>query len=175
MAARTVTTPNGERWQVRRLWAPRLRGETLWSWVRRRTRWPRHRADDLASGADTGCLGDLGGDILDVVGLIVVVVFVVAFLVLVAVPLLLVLLDLVVLALLTVLGIAARMVFRRPWVVEATGSDHVRHTWRVVGWRESAETVEAIAGALVHGHPPPPGGELSTRAGHRAPVDEKGR
>ncbi len=31
MSGRTVTTPTGETWRVRRLWVPRMRGETLWS------------------------------------------------------------------------------------------------------------------------------------------------
>lgn len=74
-----------------------------------------------------------------------------------------------------VLGVAARVLFRRPWVVEARSAEPLppettdawssdapvpavrRHTWRVVGWRASGEQVEAVAKALAHGHPVPPG------------------
>ncbi len=73
------------------------------------------------------------------------------------------LLDVVVVVLLTVLGIVARVLFRRPWVVEATSGDEMRRTWRIVGWRASHEAVDSIAGTLAHGHPPPPGYEVSAR------------
>jgi len=38
VSGRTVTTPAGETWRVRRLWVPRMRGETLWSRAWRRIR-----------------------------------------------------------------------------------------------------------------------------------------
>ena len=103
------------------------------------------------------------------------IVVVVTVLVLVGVPLVLALVDILVLAVLTLLGIAARVLFRRPWVVEARSTAAVppaatdawpsdapvlavrRHTWRVVGWRASGEQVEHVANALVHGNPLPAG------------------
>jgi hypothetical protein len=69
------------------------------------------------------------------------------------------------LVLLLVLGVAARIAFRRPWVVEATDAGPLRHTWRIVGWRASGEKVEEIAGLLAHGHPLPAGYEDSQRPG----------
>jgi hypothetical protein len=77
--------------------------------------------------------------------------------------------DLALLVLLTVLGIAARVVPRRPWVVEADASDGRQVLWRVVGWRDSGELADAAADALAHGISLPPGSESRTAAG--APPD----
>jgi len=62
-------------------------------------------------------------------------------------------------------GLGARVLFRRPWVVEATGPDPLRRTWRIVGWRASGEKVDEIAGLLAHGHPLPAGYEVNQRPG----------
>lgn len=79
------------------------------------------------------------------------------------------------------LGVGTRIVFRRPWAVEARSlvpvsvearagdagrSDAAttelrRHTWRVVGWRASGEMVHAMADALAQGNPFPPGSTMS--------------
>lgn len=157
--ARTVTTPGGEEWHVRRLWAPRLGGERLWTRIRRRIRRAREGAD-VADGPDIGCLGDLFDEFFLVLAVVVAAVLVVV----VGYLLVFVLLDVLLVALLTVLGFAARIVFRRPWVIEATSGDEggdgdadvARRTWRVVGWRASGETVDRIADALAHGTAMPP-------------------
>jgi len=109
----------------------------------------------VGEAGDPGC----ALDVLDDLFLALAIVVVAGFLFLVGVPLLLAVLDLVVLILLTVLGVGARVLFRRPWVVEARGGtgNTMRHTWRIVGWRASGEAVEAVANALVHGNPLPPG------------------
>jgi hypothetical protein len=60
-------------------------------------------------------------------------------------------------AVLTLLGIGARVVFRRPWAVEAVAPDGATHTWRVVGWQASGDAVDAVANALEHGNPLPTG------------------
>jgi hypothetical protein len=177
MAGRTVTTPSGHVWRVRRVWAPRLGGESLWDRFRRRTRVSRRVASEAGDVPDPGCAADLLDDVIAIVVIVVVVLFVL----LVAVPLLVAILDVVLLALLTVLGIGARIVFRRPWVVEARSLVPVpvdgrngaarpsdtettelrRDTWRIVGWRASGEMVAAVANALTHGNPLPPGGTMS--------------
>lgn len=161
MGKRSVTTPSGEVWQVRRVWAPGLRGERLWSRLRRRTKGGRQGSSELGDLAESGCGPDLLDDLVIVVAIGAVVLFLAVF----GLPLLFALLDVAVIALLTVLGIVARVLFRRPWVVEATGGDRLRRTWRVVGWRASREAVDDIADALAHGHPPPPGHEVSPRPG----------
>jgi pilus assembly protein TadC len=164
VSGRTVTTPAGETWRVRRLWVPRMRGETLWSRLRRRIR--RARRVGEWSDVGEGCVFDVD-DLIILVALAVVILL----LVFLVVPLLLVLLDVLVLLLLLVLGLGARIVFRRPWVVEATGSGPYRHTWRVVGWRASGEKVDEIANLLAHGHPLRPDHDTSLRPGHQAPED----
>jgi hypothetical protein len=68
--------------------------------------------------------------------------------------------------LLALLGIAGRMLFRRPWTVEALSEAGDRHRWRVVGLRASREHAADVANALAHGNPLP-GGEVSSRP----PVD----
>ena len=98
-----------------RVWAPRLGGETLWARLRRRTRIGRSLARGAGEAGDPGCLVDIASDAF----WIFVIVIVVTVLVLVGLPLVLALVDVLVLAVLTLLGLAARVVFRRPWVVEA--------------------------------------------------------
>lgn len=163
MATRTVTAPGGDVWRVRRVWAPRLQGETLWARAWRRMRSAMRRSGDLADVADPGCVDDL------VVGLVVLMVA--AAVLFVGLPLLLALLDVVVVVLLTLLGVMARVVFRRPWQVEAVGPDRVRHTWRVAGWRASGEAVDDIAGRLGHGQPLPAGADARPLPGRRAEAD----
>lgn len=161
-----MTTPAGDEWRVRRLWAPRFRGETLTgrAW-RRMRRTGRRTGDGLDVASSPGCGADLFDELAIVIGIVVVVLFVVF----VAVPLLVALLDLLLLLLLTGLGLVGRVVFRRPWVVEALGPDQHRLTWRIVGWGASGEAVDYIADALAHGAPPPPGHEASPRPGTAAP------
>jgi hypothetical protein len=113
-------------------------------------------------------LAELGdGCFLDLDDLVILVVLVVVILLLVflVIPLLLVLLDALFLLLLLLVGIGARVAFRRPWVVEATGAGPLRHTWRIVGWAASGEKVDEIADLLAHGHDLPAGYEVSPRPG----------
>jgi hypothetical protein len=132
---------------------------------------------EMGEASDPGCAVDALEDVFIVVAIVAVLVV----LALVGLPLVLAIVDLVVLIVLTVLGIGARIVFRRPWVVEAwslvpvpvDGRDGAawpsdsatrelrRHTWRIVGWRASGEMVDAVANALAHGNPLPPGDTLS--------------
>ena len=55
---RTVTTPGGHSWRVRRVWAPRLGGESLWDRFRRRTRLSRRVASEAGDVPDPGCAAD---------------------------------------------------------------------------------------------------------------------
>jgi hypothetical protein len=162
VAKRAVTTPSGDAWRVRRLWAPRLQGETLWARAWRRMRRVGRRTGEATTDVpDPGCLGDLGEELAILLAVVVVVLFVLF----VAIPFLVVLLDVLLLAVLTAAGLVGRLLFRRPWVVEARGPDGMRRTWRIVGWRASHEAVDFVADALAHGHPPPPGHELSSLPG----------
>jgi hypothetical protein len=156
MASRVVQAPNGQQWAVRRRWAPRLGNQTLpgraASRLRRIIRW----AKDLLGHADITDIGCLLDDIAVVFGVLIVLGLVVTLLVLVVVPLLVALLDLVLVLLLAVLGVLARVVFRRPWTIEARSADGAVQRWPVVGWRASRERRDEIAALLASGIVPPP-------------------
>jgi hypothetical protein len=149
-SAQTVQAPDGRTWVVRRRWVPRLGAESIWGRVYRRFRQALRRAGNITE-ADPGCLEILGEGI----GVAIAVVVVVAFLIFVAIPLVFALLDLVIVLLLALLGILARIVFRRPWVVEARADDGAISTWRVVGWTASRERCTEIAQLLAAGVTPP--------------------
>jgi hypothetical protein len=103
----------------------------------------RRRSAD-ATDADPGCAFDLGEGIVAAVIVIVALVF---FL-LVLLPLLVAAVELLALALLAVLALAARIVFRRPWTVDALGASGQHHAWRIVGWRASGAARDHVAAAL---------------------------
>ena len=115
MAGRTVTTPGGDTWNVRRLWAPRLGGEAPWARLRKRARVGRRFMRGVGEASDAGCAADALEDLF----FLSVIVAVLVILALIGLPLVLAVVDLAVLIVLTVLGIVVRIVFRRPWVVEA--------------------------------------------------------
>jgi hypothetical protein len=96
-------------------------------------------------------------DVLDSAAVVVVIIAGVAFLVFGAIPLVLVVVDLAIAMVLTALGIAARLLFRRPWTVEAVSGAGDRHRWRVVGLRASREHAADVVNALAHGNPLPSG------------------
>jgi hypothetical protein len=58
-------------------------------------------------------------------------------------------------ALLAVIGSAARGLLGRPWVVEAVDGDGHALRWRVKGWRASTERCREIANLLATGITPP--------------------
>lgn len=142
--------PGGRTWTVRRRWAPRLRDRSLWHRFRRRFRQAFDRVGDVGD-ADPGCLEVFGEGLL--VGLAVIAA--VLLLVFVAVPLVFAVLDLVVVLLLAALGILTRVLFRRPWTIEATSDDGGRLRWRVKGWRASGAKRDEIEGLLATGILPP--------------------
>jgi hypothetical protein len=109
-----------------------------------------------------GCLPDLGeGIIVALVGLVVVV-LAVLLLVVVVIPLTIVLLDLLLLVVLIVGGAAAKVLFRRPWAVDAAPEDPAADglRWHVVGWRASAERCRTVAELLAAGLRPPDADEV---------------
>jgi hypothetical protein len=144
-----VTDPQGRRWVVRRRWMPRLGAETLWGRFRRRT---RRTFDRVADGADVdpGCAELLGEGI--VAAVVVIVVALVLFFV--VVPLLVAIVDVLILLVLAAAGAATRVLFRRPWTVEATADDGTTRQWRVVGWRASGERCVQIGQRLQAGLDP---------------------
>lgn len=149
---RVVASFGGQEWVVRRRWAPRLGQDSLFGRFRRRVKRMRKRAEGWADGIDVlpdGCV-DLD-DLLIGVAVIVAVIVLVLF----VIPLLVSLIDLVIVLILALLSVVARIVFRRPWIIEARADDGTVRTWKVVGWRASRDRRDEIAQLLSAGVAPP--------------------
>ena len=133
----TVTAFDGREWRVGRRWVP-------WRWRMRR---PVEGAGDLADGA--GCLAEGLDGILGAIAVAIAVVLFVLF----VVPVLIALVELTILALLVLLGVAVRIVLRRPWIIDARpgGSVGLPLSWKVVGWRRSGEVIQEVAAQLSAG------------------------
>jgi hypothetical protein len=140
---------------VRRLWAPRLHVFGLTGRLRRGARASRQAASETAGEADPSFAMDIleGAAIALAIGTAFVVLEIVA-------PLIGVVADLILALLLTAVGVAGRLLFRRPWSVEAVSDAGERHRWQVVGWRASGELVAEVVNALAHGHVPPATGAV---------------
>jgi hypothetical protein len=159
-----VNAADGTDWRVRVVWRPRwavLAGR-LGAWRRNRRR--ARRGDvDPADGVVSGLLDNVWDNLL--VGIIVVFAVVVFSLLFwwLLLPLLLVAVDAVVVVILLVLVIPARVLFRRPWTVEAATGSGAGEEWfatQVVGWREALHTRDEIADKLRAGYPAPVVGSL---------------
>jgi hypothetical protein len=75
----------------------------------------------------------------------------------VVLPLLLIVVDLTVLLVVVGGAVLGRVLFRRPWIVEARRCDQPEpvHRWEVVGWRASGDQVRYVREQLTHGMPLP--------------------
>jgi hypothetical protein len=137
MASTRVTDPHGNEWLVRR------------KWIHPRLRWRGTRgAGDLLDGAD---LAGLGGD-LPVVGVILTALALLLFAiaaVMFIVPALVFVGELLIIVAIVVLGLMGRVLFGRPWTVEAQqlGAGPA-YEWKVSGWRASLDLVTSIADQL---------------------------
>lgn len=134
-----------EAWTVSRRWAPRLGRETVWRRFRRRFSRTASKmdADVLFDGFAEGLLAGIALIVAILVLMFVVIPFVVA------------LVDLLVLVLLALAGLAGRVLFRRPWCVEAVSDRGRTCRWSVVGWRRSGESVAEARQLLAAGIMPP--------------------
>lgn len=129
-------------WHVRRRWAPRhLGSQTIWARFLDRTRKARRRSADAADLADPGCIPDLAEGVLAFVAVVAIVLL----LILVGLPFLVALGELVLILVLVVAGVVGRIVFRRPWTVDAVDPTGVHYAWSVLGWRKSAAARRFIA------------------------------
>ena len=139
MASKTVVDPEGRIWKVRRRW-----GHRHVSW-----RGPKGgRAADLLDGAD---LASVGAE-LPVVGVIMVAIaalLIGAMAVIFIVPAVIFVFELLLILAAVGLGVLGRLLFRRPWTVEARvkGTNH-RGEWKVTGWRASGDLVDSVAERL---------------------------
>ncbi|HYZ27419.1 MAG TPA: hypothetical protein VE570_00060 [Thermoleophilaceae bacterium] len=142
---REVQSPDGRVWRVRRRWlpkTPRLR-------KRLSTRREGDSFTDLFSIWDVAWLDDLVGAVIGVV------VFVVIVLVLVTLvfPLIALTLELLLLVVLFTAGAIGRLVFGRPWRIEATTIGAPRRTREVhaKGLRGSKEAIDDLAAEIASG------------------------
>jgi hypothetical protein len=139
---RTVTTPDGATWRIKR------------HWISRKPRWRRqqidpdrgtdiaHWAPDLLSLFDDTSIGPFVAVIV-VIGLLL---FFTGFFIFIV--------EIVIVAVAIVLTVVAKILFRRPWYVEAIrAGDGLRRRWAVVGWRRSGEFVEEVARSFEAGVP----------------------
>jgi hypothetical protein len=134
---RTVRSPDGERWRVRRRWTDKP--------LQLRRRWIVGRREVAESSLD----GLWGLDLLNGASGLVAV-GVAALLVIVLLPLLGVALELIFLLLVILSGLAGRILLGRPWIVEAENLDHRSRSlaFAVRGWTRSRTTVAELATAL---------------------------
>jgi hypothetical protein len=149
----SVTSPDGQDWVVGRRLAPRLGNESAWARFHKRFRKVVSRTVDGVDVVDPGCLEVFGEGIVVALGVILFLLI----LFFVAIPLLVAVVDILIVIALALAGIAARIVFRRPWVIEARNDDDQVYRWRVVGWKASGERVGEIARILRAGATLPSG------------------
>lgn len=142
----TVRSPDGTTWRVGRRW---------WPWS------PRQREIDRPDAAD---LIDLGGadDVLGAVVVVFTVIVLVVILFTVVLPFIALAVELILLLLAFFWGIAARLVLRRPWTIQARASDGRELTWRAKGFRRSGRVRDAVAEALARGEADPRPAEALT-------------
>jgi hypothetical protein len=101
-------------------------------------------------------VGEGCAEVLFEVPLVIVAIAALLLAAFVVVPLILAVVDIVVVLVLAGAGIVGRVLFHRPWTIEATSSDGEQLTWQVVGWRASGDRRDVIAAALDAGVVPPP-------------------
>jgi len=145
----TVTALDGRTWTVRRQWAPR-HASMAKEWLGRRR--AKRRAQRGRESDDPRWWEWFDvfwwPDGLDELLVAAVAIAVIVALVLLGVPFLLALIDLALVLLLFAGGVVARLVFRRPWTVEARSSAGDVVERQVVGWRRAGEEVTALAQQL---------------------------
>ena len=128
-------------WHVRRRWAPRhLGSHTIWARFLARSRKARRRTKEYADVPD-GCALDL----IDELVIVIVAIAVILFMIFIGIPFLIALGELVFVVLLALVGIIGRVLFRRPWTLDAVSPRGAHHTWAVVGWRKSGVARQFIA------------------------------
>lgn len=96
---------------------------------------------------------------------VVVLVVVFVFLILVGAPFLVALGELLLVVLLALSGIVARVLFRRPWTVDAVDPDGGHRHWHVVGWRSSGAARQLVADRIAATGTTPSAAEVSAAVG----------
>jgi hypothetical protein len=158
----TANSPDGASWRVRVVWEPRWR-----ALARRFGGWRRRRKGDDGGpdlgGLDTvdlpsghhgggGFFADLADDLVVGIAIIIGMILFGFLFWWLLLPLLLLILDAMVVIVLLIVGLVARVLFRRPWIVEVTGPTRV--VTEVVGWREALRARDEMADKLSMGYRP---------------------
>jgi hypothetical protein len=155
VTSRVVAAPDGTQWTVRVVWVPRWRAlaRRFGGWRHKRKR----KGVDVDPGdAASGVLdiGSAGDEILVVVVIFIGVILAAVLFWWVLLPLLLVVLDLLIVLILLAVGVVARVLFRRPWTVEATAEGAETIQDGVVGWRAALRRRDELAEQLRAGTRP---------------------
>lgn len=67
-------------------------------------------------------------------------------------PILFAAVELLVIVLLLMIGVLTKVLFRRPWTIDAVGPDDEYSAWQIVGWRASGRArVHVIHHLEAHG------------------------
>lgn len=163
---KTVVAPDGRAWTVRRVLLPRPP-----RWKGKKKQQPDAASPPAESDTDdnawvgeaafevAGNVGDLGDALPAVAAAALAIALVIAvgtFAWIVLFPVLFFLAELLLILLIAAGGVAIRVLFRRPWKIEARTVEppQVSHTWGVIGMRASADAVETVAYALSRGTAP---------------------
>ncbi len=139
MAAKTAVDPSGRTWKIRR------------RWVHRRVSWRGPKGDralDVLDGADLAGEGaelPVVGVIMFAIAALLIAVLAVAF----VIPALIFVVELALVLVAVGLGVLGRVLFRRPWTVEArVDGTSQGGEWKVTGWRASGDLVNSVAERL---------------------------
>jgi len=137
--SRTVISPDGDRWQVRRRWLDRPVPKI------RRSLGKVNDEAALEGGLETFSAG-AGDSIPLAVGMAITAALFVFFLL----PLIGVALEIVLLLMLLSSGIVGRVLLRRPWKIEAINLSHPQQSaaFAVKGWRQSSRAIEELTRTL---------------------------
>ena len=150
MRGTEVLAPDGRRWVVRRRWAPRTSKRALAGRFGGR----RRRGSSDSHWWDLLDVANIFGD-SPLTGLIVVAIFIVAVLFVIygVAPLALALLDAVIWLVLLIAGVVGRVLFRRPWTVEAVADDGAMIEQTAVGLSASRRCQQQLAEGVRAGLP----------------------
>ena len=135
-------------------------GGRVWTvgrrWVGDRPRVRKTRDSEFGgAGSEWGDLFDFAFDDITPGAILAALTFVIVVAVLVTVvwPLVAIAVEIVLLLIVFAAGVVGRVLFRRPWTVEARAA-HLRAEWNVIGWRASGELIEDVSRRIAAGEDP---------------------
>ncbi|HEY6551663.1 MAG TPA: hypothetical protein VIY71_10740 [Solirubrobacterales bacterium] len=137
----TVSSPDGDQWQVRRRWLDRPLPKI------RRALQNTNDESALEAALESGLKALSAPADEDSIPLAIGVAVAVALLVLILLPLIGVALEIAVLLVLLISGIVGRVLLRRPWTIEAVNLNHPQRSaaFAVKGWRRSTHAIDELA------------------------------